>query len=564
VIFEEYLRLDLPVQNLLGVNRQWRTVALETQSLWRRLLLSADAIPGSLRAGSVHACASEIQATRILNRSGIITKLEVTFVLGPKEAETPTPETRASLFKTVGHTALHRISFLCIIVNPEMTLPLVTASLKDVFKGTLPALESLMIASAQAIGNLYEPLGALMEIIEESSTKLKSLYLENVNKDFILRASTKTFWTRLVRITIRNEFDSLDASLFSFSPELEFFSFSGELVATPAPFTAHLDSALKTLIEFPELKWLRVSLISMGTLARLHLPKLHTMAIDCVQGNYPSPAPPPGTLHLPALKVLQIATVNPTIACINAPNLDTLCLSIPALKQADADNVLKAVFDGSDAMMKPKHLTLRGPVHDKHLIAALRFLGEKLVSLELDSQMPFSKTFWMEMTPSTTARRGFRATAASLVASVTGGSNARSTAVSTSSGATTSTATISTTVSAATATTTQTTATATTTTTAPQGPGPGGGGGGGRRYKPPLLPNLRCLVVDVHKNPMAQGEGREMRILLMKLIEGRRGNNQFEPLLRLACKWREGPGVEEIVDPPQCLSCADRAATVRT
>lgn len=196
--------------------------------------------------------------------------------------------------------------------------------------------------------------------------------------------------------------------------------------------------------------------------------------------------------------------------------------------------MLKAVFYGGEAMMKPKHLTLRGPVHDKHLIAALRFLGEKLVSLELDSQMPFSKTFWMEMTPSATTRRGFRAAAANIVASVTGGANASAGASSTTSGAT------ATTIAAA-----------------------GGSGGGGRRYKPLLLPGLRCLVVDVHKNPMAQGEGREMRILLMKLIEGRRGNDLYEPLLRLACKWREAPGVEEIVDPPQCLSCADRGTAVR-
>jgi hypothetical protein len=243
------------------------------------------------------------------------------------------------------------------------------------------------------------------------------------------------------------------------------------------------------------------------------------MAIDCVQGNYPAPAPPPGTLLLPALKVLQIATVNPTIACIHAPILDTLCLSIPALKQADADNVLKAVFYGGDTMMKPKHLTLRGPVHDKHLITALRLLGEKLVSLELDSQMPFSKTFWQEMTPSATTRRGFRAAVGQVVSSVTGGANANAGAVAT---------------------------------------------GGGRKYKPPLLPNLRCLVVDVHKNPMAQGDGTDMRILLMRLVEGRRGNELYEALLRLACKWREGPGVEEMVDPPMCLSCADKSTAIRT
>jgi hypothetical protein len=108
-----------------------------------------------------------------------------------------------------------------------MTLPLVTASLKDVFHGSLPSLESLMIASAQAIGNLYEPLSALMDIIEESSKKLKSLYLENVNKDFILRASTQSFWTRLIRITIRNEFNSLDVSLFHFLPNSNFFLSAG-------------------------------------------------------------------------------------------------------------------------------------------------------------------------------------------------------------------------------------------------------------------------------------------------------------------------------------------------
>jgi hypothetical protein len=522
VIFEEYLRLDLPVQILLEVNRRWRTVVLETQSLWRRLLLSADAIPDSLSAGSVHACASEIQATRILNRSGAITNLEITFVLGPKEAATPTPERRASLFKTVGHTALHRISVLCIIINPRMTLPLVSASLDDVFRGSLPSLEFLKIGSTQAIGNLYEPLTALMDIIEESSTKLKSLYLENVNKDFILQASTKFFWTRLVNITIQNEFGSLDASLFSFSPYLELFSFSGELVATPAPFAAHLYSALVTLMEFPELKQLRVGLISMGTLARLHLPKLHTATIDGVARDYGAPAPPPGTLHLPALKVLQIATVDPTIACINAPTLDKLYLSIRALRQADANGMLEAVFHGGEGMMSPKHLTLRGPVEDMYLVSALRFLGKELVSLELDSQMPLGRAFWAAMTPSESTQHGFRASAASIVASVTKGAYANTGAVSTGGRATKAERE--------------------------------------REYKPLLLPNLRCLVVDVHKTPMAQGEGREMRILQSKLIAGRRANAQYENLLRLACKWREGPGVEEIVDPPMCPRCTDASS----
>jgi hypothetical protein len=63
-----------------------------------------------------------------------------------------------------------------------------------------------------------------------------------------------------------------------------------------------------------------------------------------------------------------VTTVNPSVACIVAPKLETLCLGIPTLKNADADNVLNAIFDGSDYMIKPQHLTLTAPVHDKHRI----------------------------------------------------------------------------------------------------------------------------------------------------------------------------------------------------
>jgi hypothetical protein len=104
-------------------------------------------------------------------------------------------------------------------------------------------------------------------------------------------------------------------------------------------------------------------------------------------------APDPHTLVLKELKILHVTTVNPSVACIVAPKLETLCLGIPTLQNADAGNVLNAIFDGSDHMIKPRHLTLTAPVHDKHLISALKHLPD-LMSLQLDHQVPFSKTFF--------------------------------------------------------------------------------------------------------------------------------------------------------------------------
>ena len=134
MIFEYYVRLDCPVQVLPEVNRQWRSVALFTQPLWRRLLLSADAIPPSLRGGSVHACGSSDAVKLVLERSGV-SKLEITLVLGPDGPYSPKPEDRATLFKTVKGDPLLRVTFLCIIINPQMTLELVKKSLEDVFEG---------------------------------------------------------------------------------------------------------------------------------------------------------------------------------------------------------------------------------------------------------------------------------------------------------------------------------------------------------------------------------------------------------------------------------------------
>ncbi|PVG03739.1 hypothetical protein CPB86DRAFT_305142 [Serendipita vermifera] len=389
-IFEEYAKIDGQIITLLRVCRRWRDVALITQRLWRRILLSGDTINKSLRQGSVHACNRVKDAQTVLKRSGTMTPLELTLVLGPDETATIEPSMRSTLFSVVGNSHLHRLTFLCVIINPQMTLPQVTESLKGVFKGSLISLESMMIASAFPIGDMYGPLSDLFDVIENTSTKLRSVYFENVNKDFLQKVSAMDFWTRLTRITIKNEHDAMDASQFALCKQLEFLSFSGEFSYGPSNFD-------KT-IHFPDLKWLKVGLITMGTLVKLHLPQVHSFVIDCLQANYPNPPPAPHSYRMPELKILHIATVNPTIKALVAPKLETLCLAIPTLKSADANSVFQAVFDGNEKMLKPRNLTITAPINDNYLLAALARLPD-LCSLTLDHQLTFTKSLFRALTP---------------------------------------------------------------------------------------------------------------------------------------------------------------------
>jgi hypothetical protein len=382
--------MDGQIITLIRVCRTWRDVAYATQRLWRRILLSGDAINKSLRQGSVHACNRIEDVKSVLQRSGNTTPLELTLVLGPDEKAVVDPTTRSSLFSVVGNDYLHRLTFLCVIINPQMTLPQVTDSLKGVFKGSLPCLESMMIASAFPIGDMYGPLSELFDVIEATSTRLRSVYFENVNKDFLQKVSVMEFWTRLTRITIKNEHDAMEASLFALCEQLEFLSFSGEFSYGPSNFDKR--------IVFPWLKWLKVGLITMGTLVKLDLPLVHSFVIDCLQANYPNPPPEPHSYKMNELKILHIATVNPTIQALVAPKLETLCLAIPTLKSADANHVFQAVFDGNDKMLKPRNLTITAPINDNYLLAALARLPD-LCSLTLDHQLAFTKGLFRALTP---------------------------------------------------------------------------------------------------------------------------------------------------------------------
>ena len=353
--------------------------------------------PDSLRARSVHTCTRNDAVQATLANAGA-SLLEITLVVGPNDEKAPEPEVRSEFFQLV-KPVLDRITFSCRIVNPRMTLDLLKRSLANVFvDGNLKNLESLMIASAYPIGSLYELLKEMLDVVDKSSDKLQSVYLENVNRDFIVSISELGFWSRLVRITVRHEFDAVDVSCFTACTALEFLSYSGEL--------AYAETNFKRKFEYPLLKWLKVGAITMNALSMLKLPMLHTLVIDSVRNENLETPPPPHSIIIAQLKVLHLLTVMPTAAAIRAPNFETFHLSIQTVKQTDADNVLRAIFDGQEDMLQPEHLSLKAPVHDKDILDMLERLPN-LISLSLDRQAQYSKSFFRELTPPTRHPRSF-------------------------------------------------------------------------------------------------------------------------------------------------------------
>jgi hypothetical protein len=388
---EEDLHLDLPAQVPLEVNRQWRTIALQSQPLWHRSFLSTDAILGSLKVRPTHAHGPEVQTVHVLRRVQVTAELETTFLLVPTE---PSERGRG-------------ISFLCITMKPDTMLLLISASLSVLFHKNSTCPESTMVARArrqisipcimpqkalplgtdpglletcpntasfvgtQIPRNVHEPL---IDILEEPSTTPKSFYLYNTNQAFILHVSTNTGRTHSFLTTVRIESDCRAASLGSLPPNLERFP-----VAT---LTARLKFAFKPLIGFRLLYLRRFNSTSMDAPMRLNLPRLRATVVNSSQGNILVPTPPLRSLGFPTLKLLQTTALDPP----HAPNRDSFLLSIATLKQACADNVLHG-------RMRPHHPTLRGPLQDTHLSVVLRFLVEKLVSTGLGNMMPSSKFF---------------------------------------------------------------------------------------------------------------------------------------------------------------------------
>lgn len=152
LIFELVVLADGSVAAIVLVCRSWWQIALYTSKLWTRVLVSADIIPPALKTGSSHACQTQLKLQTVLAASGN-SLIELTYIVGPIQNESPTPQTRSELYHAVG-PHLARASFVCIILNSGVKSEIVSDSFQNAFAGNLSGLQSLMIASAYPVSGL--------------------------------------------------------------------------------------------------------------------------------------------------------------------------------------------------------------------------------------------------------------------------------------------------------------------------------------------------------------------------------------------------------------------------
>lgn len=234
IIFEMCHAEDNSVTKMALVCKRWFDIICSDQRLWRRILVSVDPMQSTLFCGSTFACATEGLVTRCIERM-VVTPIELTLVIGQINEASPSPTERKERFR-LALSKMKQITFLCIVINPESPLQHVIESFSDLFNPHtcpgLPNLESLMIASATPLPGLSAAFSELLETVNLTSSKLLSLYLENVSKELILDARGMAFWFDLKRITVKGEPLSLHLTTFDGCNNLEFLSFTGELLAT--------------------------------------------------------------------------------------------------------------------------------------------------------------------------------------------------------------------------------------------------------------------------------------------------------------------------------------------
>lgn len=139
----------------------------------------------------------------------------------------------------------------------------------------------------------------------------------------------------------------------------------------------------------------------MGSFRALSLPSLDNLVIEEVLTDGIGIST---LLHFPSLRVLDITTVNATVKTLVAPRLETLCLTIPTLRTADADHVFQAIFDGENHWPRPRNLSIAAPINDKYLLDALARIPD-LHTLTLDHQMGLTKNFFKQLTPPHSRRK---------------------------------------------------------------------------------------------------------------------------------------------------------------
>lgn len=416
MILDELHRQDCPMTPVMLSCRTLYDIISSTPKLWRRILISVDSMPLSLKTGSTMACQTEEFLEKVLQLAGN-TQLEATLVIGQINTQSPEPYIRAKRYRMLLKYS-KRISFLCIIINPGTPLDVVISSFQEIFTDGFESLESLMIASAVPLSGLLPAFQGLLNQIESTSTKLGSLYFENLQKDFIMAARAFKFWRSLRRVTLKGEYQPLHATVYEGCEKLDFLSFTGELLVTAdealPPLSANAleptnadstatispSSRLNSLnddpnrqVELPKVQWLRLGAITMNGLSLLRIPHIRFLVIQTALRDHAFVTPPLHSVIFPELEVLHIAAVHTDIGCIVAPNLQTLCLQIQALKRHDANHIIMTLFDNHDLMWRPRNLSISAPVHDKHLVSVLKRLpGVESLTLTLQD-MPKNTLF---------------------------------------------------------------------------------------------------------------------------------------------------------------------------
>lgn len=392
MIFDKCHHMDLPLIPLMTVCRTFNEVIKGAPRLWRRILISLGAIPPSLKAGRTMVCSTESFLKTCINRARG-SPLEVTFVVGGRDRSSPPAEVRRSRFK-VFMSFSENISSLGLTIEPYTSLQVVKDSFLDLFNPStsFPEISSLVIVSSDLQLALLDVLRPLLDQLERTSTKLKSVSFHEVNQDFILAAREYKFWRRLNSITIHGDDSPLHATAFEGCIDLQSLTMSNELVthsssalqpplrngllgisdeidsdATEGSGSTYLPVHPQRKVVLTKLLSLEIGAVAIHSLQELQAHNLESLVIhSALPQDERQPPLAPHSIHLPSLQVLHVRAWNSEVNSISAPLLRSLSLEISSLERQDADSAVLGIFHGKEGMWTPKSLNINARIHENH------------------------------------------------------------------------------------------------------------------------------------------------------------------------------------------------------
>ncbi|CCA72100.1 hypothetical protein PIIN_06036 [Serendipita indica DSM 11827] len=389
----------------LKLTSKWvNAVIMNTPRFWRRVLVSVDHIPPSVKQGGNVACGTENILKTCIERARN-SPLEATFVVGPIDESSPTPEVRRARFgMLMSHSS--QITLLCIIIKPGTPIHVIKESFRGLFNDStvFPALDSLIIASAYPFLGLLEDFRALLARLEQTSHKLRSVEFDNVGERLIHNASISTFWRKLHRIILQGEHLRLCATIFNGCKDLKELFVSGEVHLLPkgpiAPIHGNRHNAIANVAECSaahesRLQSLCIGAVTMKSLQVFSFEGLKELTIGCTIDGNTEAIPNRHSMNLPRLKVLRIASLHSQIIAISAPVLHTLCLQVH--RSTNADAVVMQIFHGEKDMWKPKVISLNlAASYDvyEHVFTVIEDIETLRVALYSRPSEVFYRTFW--------------------------------------------------------------------------------------------------------------------------------------------------------------------------